>query len=326
MDRVATDRPSLQLRHIAKTVGVPLLYGSGGLWLANRLAGRQRHIALNYHNVDPDVFRRHVMHLRRHATFVDLDTFLAPTNTDPGTPVITVTFDDGYATFVDEIVPILSAFEVPAAWFVPTALVGGDELLWFDQVSARIFYSRRDSVEFQGRQWRLRSWNRPYVAAAITRALKQQTPDVRERDIADLARQLETPTLALDRCRLVSPARLKALDPSLVTVGSHSHTHPQLSQVDDAALTAELVVSKQRLEEWIERPVRHFAFPSGDYSERVVQAVRDAGYASAWTTEARFRSKGDDLYRMPRVPIDDRAPVSVLAAKTTAGIQRWSGV
>jgi hypothetical protein len=57
-----------------------------------------------------------------------------------------------------------------------------------------------------------------------------------------------------------------------------------------------------------------------------VQAVRDAGYASAWTTEARFRSKGDDLYRMPRVPIDDRAPVSVLAAKTTAGIQRWSGV
>jgi hypothetical protein len=29
---------------------------------------------------------------------------------------------------------------------------------------------------------------------------------------------------------------------------------------------------------------------------------------------------------MPRIAIDDRAPVSVLAAKTTAGVSRWSGV
>lgn len=326
MDRVAVDGPALQLRHIAKTVGLPLLYGSGSLWLANRFSAGRRRIALNYHNVDPDVFRRHLVFLRRRATFLDLDAFLAGGAAPDAKPVVTLTFDDGYATFVSEIVPILTAFGVPATWFVPTALVGGAELLWFDQVSARIFYTRRPTLHFQGRRWKLRSWNRAYVAAAITRALKHQPPDRRADAVADLSRQLEAPQLALDRCRMVSPEQLQALDPAVVTVGSHSHTHPQLSQLDRIGTVSELRTSKELLEGWIRRPVRHFAFPSGDYSNDVIQTVRDTGYASAWTTEARFHTDKDDPYRMPRVPIDDRAPVSVLAAKTTAGVHRLSGV
>ena len=315
---------SLWLRHVAKRVGVPLLYGSGALWLANRLTRNHRQIALNYHNVDPDVFGRHIVFLRRHATLVDLDTFLAGGVVSGTRPAVTITFDDGYASFVQEIIPIVSAFSVPVAWFVPTALVGTDEIFWFNRVRERILHSRRGTFEFEGHQWKLRRWNREYVAAAISRLLKQQPSDVRELSARTLSAQLdEVPPVVLDRCRHVSPAQLRAVDLTLVTIGSHSHTHPQLSQLGGEHLTRELTLSKQLLEEWIQRPVRHFAFPSGDYTNVTIQAVRDAGYASAWTTEARCRAEVDNDYRMPRIPIDDRAPVSVLAAKMTAGSQPW---
>ena len=171
---------SLWLRHVAKRVGVPLLYGSGALWLANRLTRNHRQIALNYHNVDPDVFGRHIVFLRRHATLVDLETFLAGGVVSGTRPTVTITFDDGYASFVQEIIPIVSAFSVPVAWFVPTAVVGTSEIFWFNRVRERILHSRRGTFEFEGHQWRLRRWNREYVAAAISRLLKQQPSDVRE--------------------------------------------------------------------------------------------------------------------------------------------------
>src|SRR6185295_4526041 len=107
-------------------------------------------------------------------------------------------------------------------------------------------------------------------------------------------------------------------------VGSHSHTHPQLSDLDGDALITEVTISKQLLEEWTQRPVRHFSFPSGDYNEATIGAVRKAGYQSAWSTESRFRGKHEDIYRMPRMLIDDHASVSVVAAKTAALINRWS--
>lgn len=314
---------ALRLRHVAKTVAVPLLHGCGALWLASRLGGRDRQIALNYHNVGADVFRRHLVFLRRHAAIVDLETFLADGLVDSRKPTVTITFDDGYASFVHEIIPIASAFDVPVAWFVPTGLVGTDEIFWFDRIRARIIHSRRGVFAFQGHQWKLRSWNREYVAAAISRSLKKETPKAREQLIAELAAQLEeAPPAVLKRLGPVSPAQLRSIDHTRVTVGSHSHTHPQLSQLDREGLMRELVLSKRLLEEWTQQPVEHFAFPSGDYVDGTIQAVREAGYVSAWTTEARFRTAADDHHRMPRIAIDDHATLGILAAKMTAGA-RW---
>jgi peptidoglycan/xylan/chitin deacetylase (PgdA/CDA1 family) len=88
-------------------------------------------------------------------------------------------------------------------------------------------------------------------------------------------------------------------------VGSHSHTHPQLSQLSDEDLALELSLSKNLLERWTEKSVRHVAFPSGEYDDRVIRAVKGAGYESAWTTQTRLSRGTDDPYQMPRVPIAD---------------------
>jgi peptidoglycan/xylan/chitin deacetylase (PgdA/CDA1 family) len=72
-------------------------------------------------------------------------------------------------------------------------------------------------------------------------------------------------------------------------IGSHTRTHPHLTQVgDDAELRAELVESKATVEERLGRECATLAYPYGDYDERVVAAAGEAGYAAAGTLPARL--------------------------------------
>ncbi|MFH7242938.1 MAG: polysaccharide deacetylase family protein [Spirulina sp.] len=74
-----------------------------------------------------------------------------------------------------------------------------------------------------------------------------------------------------------------AADP-LITIGSHSVTHPpDLREFNDADLAYEMTESKRRLEEMLRQPVHYFSYPAGHYDERVAQAAADAGYLAAFT-------------------------------------------
>lgn len=313
----------MSFRHILKAVAIPALYGSGLLRLMGRLGHRQCRIALNYHNVDPRVFKRHVLFLKEYADVVSIDAFLARLSGHNAKPRVTITFDDGYASFIQDIVPMLRVFRLPATWFVPTAFVGTQEVFWFDRLHAAIMLSPQHRLICEERRWTLRPWNRTYVSAAVTKILKQAETARRTVLAKDLLNQLGEPTpRQLQGFQLASADRLRCLDHDLITLGSHSHTHAQLTQLSEAELARELQTSKQLLELWTERPVQHFAFPSGDYDDRVIEGIRTAGYQSAWTTEPRLASLSDFPYRLPRVAIDDHAPVSILSAKMTPLIHR----
>jgi len=74
-------------------------------------------------------------------------------------------------------------------------------------------------------------------------------------------------------------------------IGSHTRTHPHLTEIDDQALRRELVESKATVEERMGRPCTTIAYPYGDYDERVVRAATEAGYSAAGTLPARLHSE-----------------------------------
>jgi peptidoglycan/xylan/chitin deacetylase (PgdA/CDA1 family) len=306
----------MRLRHLAKTSVLPAAHALGLVRLAGAATGGPRRVALNWHNVRAEAFARHAAWLAEHADVVPLDEFVASRGAPARRLTVTLTFDDGYATFASEIAPILASRRMPAAWFVATSLVGGEATFWFDRVQAAVVASRSDRLEFQGRTWPLAAWNRAYVAIEAKQVIKRAGPERRDALVTELMRAAgDPPQSAVEACRIATREALGRIDPALVTIGSHSRTHPQLSQTDDAALGAELRGSKDDLEAWLGRPVRHFAYPSGDHDARVIEAVRRAGYETAWTTEPRAAAASDDPLRMPRVAVDDAASVAVLVAK-----------
>ena len=78
--------------------------------------------------VPPDLFRRHVQHLRqagyRAVTFAEASRVL---DAGPGdhARLVCITFDDGYRNVLENAVPVLREAGFVATFFVPTAHVGG---------------------------------------------------------------------------------------------------------------------------------------------------------------------------------------------------------
>jgi peptidoglycan/xylan/chitin deacetylase (PgdA/CDA1 family) len=84
-----------------------------------------------------------------------------------------------------------------------------------------------------------------------------------------------------DELRCMSWDDLRALAAAGWEIGSHSCTHPKLTSLVDAELDAELVSSKDRCEEQIQRPCETLAYPFSDHDRRVMDRTRAAGYRAA---------------------------------------------
>lgn len=98
-------------------------------------------------------------------------------------------------------------------------------------------------------------------------------------------------------------------------VGSHSLTHPRLTELSDAELERELVVSRERLEARLGRPCRYVAYPHGDHDRRVRAAARAAGYEAGFAIPGRRRPI--DPFAIPRVGVYRKDGPLRLALKTS---------
>ncbi len=101
----------------------------------------------------------------------------------------------------------------------------------------------------------------------------------------------------------------------LISFGSHTCTHPMLSELSDAASKAEIVDSKYRLEDKLGTTVSSFAYPNGNYGEREIDYVREAGYSSAVTVKPGVNRGSADLLQLRRSEVTDRDNEQDFAAK-----------
>jgi peptidoglycan/xylan/chitin deacetylase (PgdA/CDA1 family) len=84
-------------------------------------------------------------------------------------------------------------------------------------------------------------------------------------------------------------------------IGSHTHTHPRLTEIADGALANELERSRAECEERLDgRPVS-IAYPYGDVDARVIAAVKSAGYRFGAALSGAIRTV--DPFHWPRMGI-----------------------
>lgn len=103
-------------------------------------------------------------------------------------------------------------------------------------------------------------------------------------------------------------------------IGSHTRSHPKLSLVDsDRQLAVELVDSRRRCEEEL-GSCATFAYPYGDYDERVVAAVAEAGYIAAATLPDGFTTPRPLTW--PRVGIYVTDDMRSFRIKTSVAMRR----
>lgn len=85
--------------------------------------------------------------------------------------------------------------------------------------------------------------------------------------------------------RVATAERLSQLASDLVTIGSHTITHPYLTSLPRQAARQELVNSMNTLKRLTGGSVRLFAFPYGDHDAASVEMCRSCGYERVFTID-----------------------------------------
>ncbi len=90
-------------------------------------------------NVPPRTFERQMAALCEYAHVVPLVELpkLLGSDAPRFKPIVCVTFDDGYANFRTNALPVLHAYGIPATVFVVTSLIGQDQPMPFDRWSVK---------------------------------------------------------------------------------------------------------------------------------------------------------------------------------------------
>lgn len=218
---------------------------------------------------------------------------------------VALTFDDGLRSNVEVAYPLLHRLALPATFYVCPGLVDRAKWLWTHETRSRLarlspaaraelareWAASADIREFVAWMKTLDSATRRRVEQRVQEATPQFTPTPEERDDHDLA----------------DWKALRRLDPSIITIGSHTLTHPILPGVPAAELEAEVRDSRRQLERSLERPVDSFAYPNGDLDPAAEACVR-RHYRVALRASGGWVKRGVDLHRLPRIA----APSGVL--------------
>lgn len=115
--------------------------------------------------------------------------------------------------------------------------------------------------------------------------------------------------------RMLAWSQLPELVEAGVELGAHSHSHPQMDTLSDAALREELVRSKDSMEQVLGRPVDTFAYPHGYNGPRVRRATRATGYSSAAGVRNMLHRPGEDRFNVARL--------TVTRTTTASDVARW---
>jgi peptidoglycan/xylan/chitin deacetylase (PgdA/CDA1 family) len=123
---------------------------------------------------------------------------------------------------------------------------------------------------------------------------------------------------------LLTPTELRALADAGMSVGSHTRTHPRLTEISPAAVMEEVRGSKKRLEDILSRPVTYLAYPFGAYDQAVRDSVESAGYEAACSVRDGFNRLDTDLFGLRRIEVFGRDSLRRFVKKVRFGANNVS--
>ncbi|MFX0024750.1 MAG: polysaccharide deacetylase family protein [Candidatus Hermodarchaeota archaeon] len=238
---------------------------------------------LLYHEISGKTFIKHISFLKRRYKIVSLnDLYEIFTNNDfPKNPSLVITFDDGEKSFYHETFPVIQKMEIPVIIYVIT---GGIENNGF--------------FEF----WWKKTLRLKKLGAKINKEYLKKVPETEKE--AYLNKLANIYAYKENISDIMTNEQIKEISESdYVTIGSHSVTHPCLSQTSLERSEFEIFNSKKQLQKLLGQDIEHFAYPDGDYNKDLENIVIKSGYKTAALVENQWINPPENigLFRLPRV-------------------------
>lgn len=103
-------------------------------------------------------------------------------------------------------------------------------------------------------------------------------------------------------------------------IGSHTVTHPALTNMEDVEIVGELALSRDRIEAEIGSPPKAFASPFGEYDEQILAHVARyyRSHVRAWGDKDGINPLNVDPFLIERVNIDESLTAEAVCSMVQA--------
>ena len=220
--------------------------------------------------IHPKLFEEILILLKKHYTILPLNDLYLKQASELKNACF-ITFDDGYKDYLDYAYPILKKHSIPSTLFVLPYQITNKGHIW---TSAIIFFVKHYSFNeiegfFENRNIKINFTNKAdyfKINLEITIHLCNLSQAQRMDAIYELLEKFVADKRIIEN-ELLSFDELRLLDPDLVSIDSHSLTHPSFKkETDPVFIETELRESKEIIRNETGQEVNAFAFPFANYN------------------------------------------------------------
>jgi len=319
----------------------PIFAGVGAIFMLHHVRpGRDAEFQPNRHlEITPEFLRAMVSHLRTQGIDIVTMDEVHQRLTDHhfARRFACFTLDDGYRDNRDFALPVLREFDAPCTVFVASDFAEGIGRLWWIALEMVIAKACAIDVEIGGLAVHLETTAAVAKQAAFDRlhVWLRGLPgefDI-QREMSALCRRYGVDEAAICPSLCMSWDELKPFaDDPLVSIGAHSITHCNLAQQTEEIAGREMATSRARIEDVLQRPAAHLAYPYGDRiaaGAREFALARTAGFKTAVTTRPGmiFPENAQHLTALPRVSLNGNYQDARILPVLTSGAATamWNG-
>lgn len=234
---------------------------------------------------------------------------------------VVFTFDDGYKDNLTEALPVFERYQVPFTVYVTTGFPDHSISIWWYLLEQILLNNSEIKFYWEGKK---------HLFNCSTSQLKEEVFNLIRRIIIDtpffqqqeqlrsaFINYTDDPFSITEQLAMSWPEIKELSESPLVTIGAHTISHPALNQLDELQIKHECLGSKERLENYLNKPVIHFSYPFGSVKEvgqREFDLVSNFGFTTATTTRwgSIFREHLEYLCVLPRIPISPGTPFQYL--------------
>lgn len=293
-------------------------------------------------------FRSHLRRLKRRYNVISPEQFRCWLRGQQPLPerAVLLTCDDGLLNNLTVMAPALQEEGLPCLFFVTgSSCQDAPQMLWYIELYLMLMNAHPGET---GREWhgvhvpqlegepekKREQW------VTLMRSLSALEAMQRTEFLSQAARcwglapdwktrYLDDPLLR-ERFQLMSAADVRKLADEGMAIGSHTISHPQLSQQPDQSARREIVDSRRELENCTGKPVWALAYPFGNHAtvgEREFRLARQAGYECAFMNVSG-RLAASDRFALARVHVTAEMSLNVFEAHASGfheDLRRWLG-
>jgi len=261
---------------------------SGLPYIFREIIQKNKVTILLFHNVSKETAELTFNYLAKRYNIIPLNDFIEAIEKNDENKIpkkaLIITFDDGDVRNY-KILPLVIKNKIPLTIFLCSSIINSNHQFWFKFKDQRISISK------------------------LIRVSNEERLDI-------LSQAGFTQDKEYDEPQALQKAHINEMK-EYIEMQSHTMTHPSLPACDDNEARKEIFNSKEMLEREYELKIYALSYPHGNYSERDILLLKEAGYKCGITVDFGFNTIETDVFRLKRLSLQDTDDINELIVKAS---------